>query len=1627
MTNDELLEELVRLAGDLFPRDGADPAELAAILGHLVRALRGGQSPNTIGDPSAGVRPWPRSETVIDTAALATMRQFIAQPGDGHPATIVLRRTQPSPAALVPRGLPAQMRGRRRSRTFGPFLEVTTRSVWFDVFEAGAGLMVARAGPAGPAPILVLSGIEEWTGARLEIDRGDLWLRAILFDPTAPSDGWFGIPLAAATLESDHALAPSGAPGRLVAPGDAVIHIFARPATPDLGPTVPSGAGARTVRLTIDAELVLTLAPGGGTIMPPPAALELFGQTAALTPEPGATARFDPDAEALLLPVRADAERFTPVAARSGIWLLRGEAPITAAALAFTICRIATADPATLGPAEDAPAVALDLGGGLTVEAAAMRDAAGAPVGVALAHAKLIATTGALWLGGTPPAHLPGEERLSLAWSAPGALLDTASGVVVRHAGLASIELTSEARAGATAADAVIRRSAPFRATLARPATADGRPLVLEGRADVADTEAEGIAFLALAARSIEPAFALQPRGFALENGFLRARALTGFMLDAHRAANRDRLEAGWITLAAALDLVVPTLAHPYASDFLPWDDGRIVDEEQPPFTAVIAADWRGDGAVPEVVVGLLDGRADPLAAPGAERASPPNLAVRQRLATHHRESVARDSERRRLLDLSGATDFLGVALHAPRERVELHAPRAMPLAVDGMALTHALDWTDLFLSPGFLNEALGNLPNPNVLPFPDRLDPIADGGPQRLAADAPGRVLIDPLATASALIGSFGQVPLRGLVNLPFGIAASVSLDAAVEGGGQPEPIAPQIADRESWLEPAWQLRLRATASAPGQPLSLPGFAHQQRLGRGSGGEVTSALGGDLETFFNGTFSALGGAQAPRVPVERLDLGGRGSSLVSLWTNPALVPETAQTSGVSEVRFTATLGRTSLEIVQVTSLCHPWCAPLVRDVTIRRSRSGTVWRSDSGWRAAGDGRFAYQGLPEAPELGLLRRLTAIRNIRETAEVITHPSGMRLRAVRFEALAEIEGAETLVPVRDLLGWVEVTPAQDPRPAALSAELLRFALTPTPGTSRGGCFGQLQAPIRIGDARQVFHASTLGVELGTPAPLLVGVIRGHLALPTRGAWNVVRRDGGASAHRRLAAGESVPLTGRGGTLHLREAVDLIAPQPAVEYALLHASDAHRFLLPDPRVQAGFGAIEAGAPPLFSDQFAMARSATLGPPVEDCIPLPAGTHFVVPEVGHLALVVPGGPIEVPAPAGELWRQLTLERTGPDCALRLEYRGRDERPARLDLQIDTRAQEGRDWSLELGPICVTSDVEPFGRFSTAEGMLRAASDRALRIDDLGVRFSGALGAAQSFMDILSYVTFPKPRPTEEVPPGPEVKREEVHYSPIFIGTSFDVPVKDPVEAVEDLTEKKKKHDLDPVAEWVDIGAGKFKGKFEFVLRIGQLEKSRHHQPKTFSEVQVEISGRLLSVIIAPLYAGGAFKLKYEWKAGARPDVGQPVAPEEQSQKLELQAGGIGFVGADFQFAEVEAQVGIIHVLSFEGVKNPFDKVKYGIKYQIEGEAELLKGLASAAVGFECMVVPSRGTDATGQPTEEVSFRLQGAVVVELGAAWVFKGEHEFEFEHEFSAGLPTLAAFVLSNPYFLAGELV
>jgi hypothetical protein len=1634
MVDDPLLEPLVGLLGLIFPAVGTDPAQMDDLRDTAVRALRRGQKPEDATSSFSPLRPWPRPEDMAGDAELETLRRLLAAADDiDLPTPHLLRRTHPLPGALALDGRPAWSHGRRPDRTLGPFVEAHLRPVWFDIWESAVNRLITRASIVAGRPDEPLVAFAPAPGGgpqAFDIPPGPVWLRAALFDPTAPRNGWIGLDVTGGRLEADSPFGPGPGPATLRAPSAAKIRLRLRLAAPAAAVAGADAAGAAALACAVDPpdEVTVSLEPQGGTLeIRGGVALSLGGPALALAAVPAAALRYDETASALCLPLAAAAPRIQTALPPGRLWRTTGEAVLQGAELAFSLATLpAGMRPESLGAVDGTPILRLELGPGLTLAVAALRDAAGAELPVPLEAAVLLARTGAVSIAGRPPGRLVAEERLTPAWAVPA---EAASEVALGAAGLGLLQVAAEARPDRPAADTVRRNGAPFRALLGRPWSALG-PVRLAGQADVLEVASAEAAGLVLRAAPIEFAFAEKPRAFLVGGGLLRTRRATGFVFEARRGAAEDRLDAGWITLGLELDLVLPTLADPYASDRPGWDAPPPARGPEPGQALVATAEWAAEGAEPAVTFGLRRHDVELLGASAAKRAAPAAAEERRALDEAFRGRNRAEVERCRLLDLSGRADFLGLALYGPVRSPRLVASIPEPLVLQGMRLGHDLSWTDLFLLPGFLNETIGNTAQPSgAPPFPDVLRPLGDGGPQRLLTSADGAVPLDPAVVADAMVSAFGRHPLRGLLSLPFGMRAVAVLDGDDPTGGTAKVVRPLAADGQLKLEGAWQLRLEAKrppgAGQPGAPsAALPGMAHQLPLGRGVGGTPVSALGQPFHDFFNSAFSSLAGAANPLVPVERLDVSGHGNSLVSVWADPARRPGQPGSAGVSETRFEALVGRVALEVVQVVTTCHPWRIPMVREVTLRRTRGGAVWRSDSGWQPAGPGRADYENLPEASELAAFRGVGGVVNVRELQELLQGPQGLRLQAVRFDGMAEVEGLDAPTPIRDMAGWVEL----DPRPPGVSdADILRFVLTPAPGTGRGGCYGRLDTTVDLAGSGLGLRAAALGIALASPAPGLAGVLRGSPVLPARGSWTMLRRDVAGAGHRSLAPGEDVPVTGLGGTRLLREPADLkTAQDPAIEYALLHASDAHRFLLPDPRIQPGGRRIEAGRTPLLVDWLAMAGHAAVMPPEAVCIPL-AGAALEIPAVGHLALVLPGGAVEVPAPPGRTWRELALDGKVADSAMRLEYRGLDGRRSRATLTIDTR-DPLRHWTLELGQLCVTTDYESFGRFSTAAAVLRAGADRAPDLEEVTVEFSGALGAAQSFMDIMRRLTFPRVGSTSQALTGDDATAERAKrpFNPVYFGNEFKLPLgtkaKVAVPGAEDRV------DLDPVAGWADFGGGKIKATIGVFLRIDHVEEDVHRERNLFHGFKFEISGKLLFPFIKPLYCGGALKVKYEYHTGADPDPTQYYEPRKEKHKFELQGGVVGYIGANFKAFEAEVSVTMLHILKLQG------SFSYGVKYQFEGQASLLsipeaglpKGLVGIAVGFECMCTPSRAKDANGEDTEEVTFFLQAAVVLEITLCWVFTAEVTAEIEKKITVGLPTFAAFARGNPLLLAGEL-
>ena len=487
---------------------------------------------------------------------------------------------------------------------------------------------------------------------------------------------------------------------------------------------------------------------------------------------------------------------------------------------------------------------------------------------------------------------------------------------------------------------------------------------------------------------------------------------------------------------------------------------------------------------------------------------------------------------------------------------------------------------------------------------------------------------------------------PVAFRTTLPFGLVAAVQL--------QPRPAAPRLADLYQLVRPSFPdddlvggLHITAIAEGgrPDHGGVSPMFAGRMRqlingVDLASGAALgLSVLGstadpaGSVETVFNNDMAAH-----PRVPVGRFDLSGYGGSNFSDWNNPF-----AAFAEAAKVQFRVVVGRTTLEVIKVNSVLHPWGIRVTRSITVERRPGGGVIRRDSGWQAFTPGLLDYRyfdtatnSIVVAPyrfDAGLFRGLFDVRTIRPAPGSPFTAAGATMIPYYFDAEVALEG-----PVRTrasgVLGYLQTVPNGTPAATAALRSLIE---------TQGPIGGPIDAWIDFGGSGLPFRARRVEVGLAIDGsdPIFVATVRGVPRLPRTGAWSVVTRpvagappDGGEAVAVpesrgvplirrypvRYVAGDTAsydapPLDGppsTAGDYRFADAADLLTPTaPANDYGLLQSTPTHAFLFPRPHVAASQPPrIDSTAASALADIVARTTSKGAFPPRQNTIELPAG---------------------------------------------------------------------------------------------------------------------------------------------------------------------------------------------------------------------------------------------------------------------------------------------------------------------------------------------------------------------------------------------------------------------------------
>lgn len=1327
------------LLDDVAPTSSGEP-EFEAAAQAVRAAVVGGQRSGL----AAGVGGGPSS--LSGPVRVAPTR---GAPASAEPQ--VLRRDLPLQPPTGPGALPAWAVG-RAARTLGPFRGSLGQQVSIDVFDVPATTTMFRRASAA-TPFLVVAGpaITWAPGGTASFTAGGVWLAAPLFDPAAPADGWVGLAVYGGTLND--ALATPGPDGVLVVPDAAHVMLGLTlappvPPAPPMGPAPGGDARAATVDLPATVEVAVDAAVATVTALAP-ARLNAYGAAVRLDGLAGAPG-YIADLGAVLVPTMADVTQWSAGTPTSTLTTLAGTGTLTASGWALPVTR---GPASSLGQPAGVGSLALGLAD-LTLTLPGV--AAAVPLGDA---AWLVAAPGLLTVATDAGvgAGVAGDVRL---YSDPAGHATVGGRIAYRCADALALRYLT-----ASAGNELLVAGAALDVSLDRPVTADGARVALTSPQGILafDQSASGTVALAEGATT---AAANERLPVALDNALLTLGGPGLLVVRANVQATTPRVVANHGAAAVLFPLLstLPILPDPYASTFVP-SARRGADLRAARTSSGVLArlDWDATAApaAPTLAFSLwppVGATASlPTVAPDVRTAAPqvpvqvraafadgkvPDAVLLQELAAMADDAAGATAGPIALLDVSGNADQFGVRYGGSNRTgqpgVAGGGGGAGP-TIEGLSIVAPANTVRVITLPAVQWEPVNG---PDSGPFSPMSFPDS-GGETAVAARSVRLVEAAPLPTLDALVADYADAAAPGgavaAVSFPFGIRAVALL--------QPPSHVALIGSALDLHRPGFSAasvtgghQLRATAVrrilVHGFNPSFPGATVQLSNGLHNGVGVGLSPIDPLTDIFNGDFAQ--GGVAPQVPVSRFEISGYGESVFSDWKD-----ETDVVPSISEVRFDVLVGRTSVEVVQARSILYPYAVRVIRTIKLLRDNAGRVQRTDSGWQAMTDGRYRWPRPDTRTHPGFVRGVTRVLNIRDTGLRWTTSAGTELMAVRFDCHIDLEGrvsggGDDGVPSHDQLGFVQISVNPQPGMAAFEfAELI---------DTFGPMGGALDAVVDLGGTGQRTRAAHVGVGVtqALTGPEFAMAAWGSPLLPTGGAWSVVRRATGDPAPRPVDTTLGVPVIRAGyagappdptSPYRFADPADLAVPDaPAVDYALLHATNTQRTLYPRPKVElTGPRAAEITStqPPLLADAFLMATAVSAFPPV--------GTAIVFPDNDYGLRAVGGGALALDLAHND------FPVTGPDRVLQsgagnttfVRYRDESGAPSTVHLEVNSSAPV--QWQFAVNGLEVGFATSLLGEVLRFLGDERASAVEPGRFTNGTVHFGGALSAVQVFVDFL------------------------------------------------------------------------------------------------------------------------------------------------------------------------------------------------------------------------------------------------------------------------------------------------
>jgi hypothetical protein len=1122
----------------------------------------------------------------------------IAPPaGAARPAAVVALRQIPV-SAPVPPLVAEWARGVSPVGSHGPFVNEGGERFWIDVYQTVRLVrLVFSPSPLLPPRVIALvpalDGIVR-VGDALRLGAGSVWLPAALLVPTRPLNEFVGVRIKGGSLTLTGPAHRDNDTVTVSGDWHARLQLTLDPPAPS--PAAP-GVGADATNATVHLPATATMtfgAAGLQSIALSSSDCTAYGNSAAFTRTNDAPF-YDDGTRSVVVPCHASIDRFTFATQVSTLFACGRVAPVKRAGLGL-VTTVTTAD--KLGPAGGAGTLWLELGTGLTARWTGRASAARISKSVlqlAPGTISLAATTAALPVTQSFMLWEESPRRSSVAFEAP-------AGTIVYYFAQSGSE-------GVVAFGATV-------AHLDRPVAADGRRLSVSMPASamaLIETAADTQVYLL----AVDPAASQKPAiAFALENLFIKT--FSPALLWLHGPVADDGLASGTLNLRFQAQTLLPTLPDPYAANF---ESRGVRDGLVGWLTAAIT--WT-DPADARLAFSIDTG------------ATPGPAATHGELPLFGRELGSLF-----MLDVSSNADQFGVAV--PLRSVS-------QLSIDRVAMVAPASWVGVFTLPPISWEPmLTRQPGP---PDPVVAPPPNDGGPALLSADSVTLVPVAPTPLLREYVGAVNKDRhFLARLPLPFGIIGNI--DTRTSAGDVPPVFIKThgVFDMnrprfDGSLRGGQQVRIVAPDSTiAGMSRHFPAPSHTDL--EDTTDYARGILSDDIYRRWAGDFGTTAGKG---LPLERYELSGYGASLFSNWRDT-----TAFGPAIVQARFDVLVGRTKYEVIQMQSTKYPWCATVVRTITIQRTNGGWVLREDSGWQPTTDGlfRFPASAVPDPLELktpivpafsdaagdihrGAVRGVVNIRNIRLTGPVF--PVGaVSFQPVQFDADVLIDPAVivkgglatpagTRVPARNIDGYIHIDgpmkphdrkpPAADPvsfvEPATKAeiAALLALkgpAVAPLSCTvSVGGTAVNPAVVLRAAHASVSCHENTANAHL--PAAL-----HGTPVLSRDGAWSLGRMKATDTAPNALDPQFAVPLVrpaiGSNGSdrWHLADPADIRRlgdlDKPNVIYGLLQSTGTQKTFFARPQALDAVAQIKVPQPPSFADVAALFNAAGIFPNLGD----------------------------------------------------------------------------------------------------------------------------------------------------------------------------------------------------------------------------------------------------------------------------------------------------------------------------------------------------------------------------------------------------------------------------------------